>query len=193
MKQVSPVHFVAGLFQAIAPDAQRVRRTIERRGVLGMPHAAEVHRLDMHAPERLKSDRTAVRAHAVTIAPRPPFALRLLPLVLPLRRFLAQIPQTLLTLAQIFQNSPDAAPTAPTLPAKDRVVGNIPRRPDGRRTRSQRGSTSTDCWPLPRNGAIGRFSSAAGEPENLKWNENKISERCAGFGRLQTRETSARE
>src|ERR1700688_1122541 len=33
----------------------------------------EVHRFDMHAPKRLKSNRTAVRAHAVANARRTPF------------------------------------------------------------------------------------------------------------------------
>jgi len=37
MKQISPVHFVAALFQAIAPNAQRMRRHTERRGVLSVP------------------------------------------------------------------------------------------------------------------------------------------------------------
>src|ERR1700746_1895294 len=103
MKQGTPVHFVAGLFQAIAPDAQRMRRETERRGIFGMPHATEVHRLDMHAPERLKRNRSVVRAHAVTITPRPPLALRRLLLLLPFRRLLRQIPLMLSTFAQIFR------------------------------------------------------------------------------------------
>jgi hypothetical protein len=41
--------------------------------MLGVSHSAEVHRFDTHAPERLKSNRTAVRAHAVAIARRLPF------------------------------------------------------------------------------------------------------------------------
>jgi hypothetical protein len=71
MKQGSPVHFVARLFQPIAPNPQHMRRNTERCGILGVPHAAPVHRFDMHAPERLKSHRTAIRTHAVAIAPRP--------------------------------------------------------------------------------------------------------------------------
>jgi hypothetical protein len=50
-------------FQAIAPDAKRMQQETERCGILGVSRATEVHRFDMHAPERLKSDRTAVRAH----------------------------------------------------------------------------------------------------------------------------------
>src|SRR5712691_9246757 len=52
MKQRAPVHFVAGFFEAIAPNAQRMRRKTKRRGIFCMPHTAEVHRFDMHAPER---------------------------------------------------------------------------------------------------------------------------------------------
>lgn len=37
MKKRSPVHFVAGFFQAIASDSQRVRRKPERGGVLAWP------------------------------------------------------------------------------------------------------------------------------------------------------------
>ena len=97
MKQASPVHFVAGFFEAIAPDVQRMWRQTERRGVLGMPHAAEVHRFDMHAPERPKSNRFAVRAHAVTIARRPLASLRPRFLALSFKLFQAQIPQTFLS------------------------------------------------------------------------------------------------
>src|SRR5438445_11481932 len=63
-----------------------------------------------------------------------------------------------------------------------RVGGNIPRRIDGRRTRSQRGSTSTGCWPLPRNGAAqSEILHGSREPEMKR---EQISERCAGLGRL---------
>src|SRR6266566_9879307 len=68
MKQRSPVHFVVGFFEAIAPYAQRMRRKTERCGILGMPHAAPVHRFDMRAPESAKSNRTAIATHAVAIA-----------------------------------------------------------------------------------------------------------------------------
>src|SRR5216684_5288261 len=61
MKQLAPVHFVAGFFEAIAPNAQRMRRKTKHRGILGVPHAAPVHRFDMHAPERPKSNRFAGR------------------------------------------------------------------------------------------------------------------------------------
>lgn len=71
MKQGSPVHFIAGFFETITPYAQRMRRKTERGGIFGKPHAAPVHRFDMHAPERPKSDRTAVRACTVAMARRP--------------------------------------------------------------------------------------------------------------------------
>jgi hypothetical protein len=110
MKQASPVHFVAGLFQPIAPNAQRMRRQTERCGVLGVPHAAEVHRFDMHAPERLKSQRTAVRTHAVAIAPRPLGPVRLRVLRLPFRLLPAQFLQIFRTLAQILRAHQMARP-----------------------------------------------------------------------------------
>jgi len=59
MKQASPVHFAAGLFQPIAPTLQRMRPHTQRCSILGVPRTAEVHRLCMHALERLKSQRTA--------------------------------------------------------------------------------------------------------------------------------------
>ena len=71
MKLASSVHFVTGLFLAIAPDAKRMRKETERCDILGVSHATEVQRFEMHPPERLKSDRTTVRAHAIAIAPRP--------------------------------------------------------------------------------------------------------------------------
>jgi hypothetical protein len=83
MKQRSPVHSVAGFFETIAPESQRMGRKTERCGTLRMPDAAEVHRFDMHAPERPKSNWNVVSMHAVAITPRPPEALRLLLLVLP--------------------------------------------------------------------------------------------------------------
>jgi hypothetical protein len=42
----------------------------KHRGILSVPHAAEVHRFDMHAPGSPKRNRTTVRAHAVAI-PHP--------------------------------------------------------------------------------------------------------------------------
>jgi len=42
----------------------------KRRGILSVPHAAEVHRFDMHAPGSPKRNRTTVRPHAVAI-PHP--------------------------------------------------------------------------------------------------------------------------
>src|SRR3974390_2399165 len=93
MKQGSPVHFVAGIFQAIAPYAQRMGRKTERGGVLRKSHAAPVQRFDMHAPERPESNRTAVRAHAVAIARRPPASPRRLALALPFELFTTPFPQ----------------------------------------------------------------------------------------------------
>jgi hypothetical protein len=77
MKQGPPAHFVAGFFEPIAPDSQLIKRKTERRDILGMPHAARVHRFDMHAPECPKNDRTAVHVHTVAMAREPLTTLRL--------------------------------------------------------------------------------------------------------------------
>jgi hypothetical protein len=42
----------------------------KHRGILSVPHAAEVHRFDTHAPGSPKRNRTTVRAHVVAI-PHP--------------------------------------------------------------------------------------------------------------------------
>jgi hypothetical protein len=85
----------------IAPNPQRMGRKTERCGILGVPHAAPVHRLHMHAPERAKRNRTAVRTHAVAIASRPLGLVRLPVLRLPFRLFPARVLQIFRTLAQI--------------------------------------------------------------------------------------------
>jgi len=135
--------------------------------------------------KRLESDRTAVGAHAVAIASEPPEAVRRLLLVLTFRRFPRQIPQMFYALAQIFRAQQVARPPHQTccrnvvflavalhflrasIPGRnmvrpERIVGLCP--------------GTARCHR--------RFTSAAGEPENSKWNENKISEGCAGLGRL---------
>jgi hypothetical protein len=138
--------------------------------------------------ERLKRNRTVVRAHAVTITPRPPLALRgSLPL-LPLRRFLRQIPQMFCTFAQIVHAHQMAYPPHQTcrreivLPA---VVLRFERAPIPGRNMLRPKRVVGLCPGTAR--CHPRFSGAAGEPENLKWNENKICERRAGFGRLRRR------
>jgi hypothetical protein len=103
MKQGSPIHFVARVFETIAPNAQRTGRKTERRGILGKPQAARVHRFDMHAPKRPKSDRTAVRARAVAIARTPPAPLPLLLFGLPFQLVPAQFLQMFRTFAQILR------------------------------------------------------------------------------------------
>ena len=86
----------------------------ERCGVLGLPHTAEVHRFDMHAPERLKRQRTAVRTHAVAIGPRPLGLVRLPVLRLPFRLFPARFLQIFRTLAQILRAHQMARPAHQT-------------------------------------------------------------------------------
>jgi hypothetical protein len=57
MRQASPVHFVAGLFQSISPNAQRMWRQTERCGMLGVPHAAACPRTPEEPPDRCPSAR----------------------------------------------------------------------------------------------------------------------------------------
>ena len=119
-----------------------------------MSHSAEVYRFDMHAPERLKCNRTAVRTHAVAIAPRPPLTLRRLLLLLPFRCFPGQITQMFCTLTQIVRAQQMARPQHQTLSSRDRVSGSSAPLSTRFDTRSQHGSTKTGCWPLPRNGVV---------------------------------------
>jgi hypothetical protein len=53
MKQRSPVDYHLAIVQQIAPSQQAEARDAMRRGVLAHAHAAPIHRLDMHRPERL--------------------------------------------------------------------------------------------------------------------------------------------
>ena len=184
MKQVSPVQFVAGFFEPIAPDAQRMRRQTKRCAVLRKPHAAPVHRLYMHAPERLKRNRTGVRAHAVTIARRSCPRLQLPLLVLLFWRFPRQISQMFCTVTQLFLAQQTTRPPhqacrgeivplavvlgfkCAAIPGRnvvrpERVVGLCP----GTKRCHRRSSTAV---------------------ENPKWNENTSSKRSAGLGRLRT-------
>ena len=149
MEQRWPVHFVAGLFHPIAPNPQRMERKTERCRILGVPHAAPVHRLHMYAPERAKRNRTAVRTHAVAIAPRPLGLVRLPVLRLPFRLFSGAISANLPYACADPPRSPDGAPTASNLPSKDRVSGSSAPRPARFDTRPQHGSTRTGCRPLP--------------------------------------------
>src|SRR3981081_2627463 len=151
MKQREPVHFVAGFFEAIAPYAQRMRRKTERSGILGMPHAAEVHRFDIHVPEKEEqSDRcpcahcsdSAAASSAASIAP----SCTAVPALSGANS--ADVPCVCADL----QGSADGAPTASTLPSKDRVGGNRPPPPAHTDTRPQYARTGTGCWRLSRNG-----------------------------------------
>jgi hypothetical protein len=78
-------------------DRYRFHEIDRRRALIGSGNSRRPHRDPKHRP---RGGRTAVRAHAVAIAPRPPLALRRLLPVLSFRHFPAQIPQTFLTLAQ---------------------------------------------------------------------------------------------
>lgn len=115
MKKRSPIHFVARLFKPIAPCAQGMERKSERCGIFGKPHAAPVQRFDMHAPERAKSDWTAVCAHTVTVARRPPRAHR--------RRHLRRVPTQFLQMFRTFTEILRAHQMAdPLLERRDRKL-----------------------------------------------------------------------
>lgn len=154
-----------------------MRRETELFGVFRMRYAIEVHHLHMHAQERLKSNRSVIRAHAVTIAARPPLALRRLLLLLPLRRFPGQVPQIFCTFGRIA----NVALTASSLSSRDHVSGNsapLPMRFDSRATCADQNELlaflRNDAMPseiLQSNRRTGEF-------------DNEISGRCAGLGRL---------
>src|SRR6476620_2660908 len=178
MKQGSPVHFVAGFFQAIAPYAQRMGRKTERCGILGVPHAAPVHRLHMHAPERAKRNRTAGCPYArcsdcaevswVASAASSSTAVPALSGAIS-----ADLPHACADPPR----SADGAPTASTSPSKDRVGGNSPPRPERFDTKPQHARTRTGCWPLPRNGeAPSVILRATKEPEMGR--EQNIRKTC---------------
>jgi hypothetical protein len=102
-KQGSPVHFVAGFFQAIAPYAQRMRRKDRAPRHIRRAPCRSSSSPHMHAPERAKRNRTVVRTHAVAISPRSLGSLRRPVLRLPFRLFPAQFLQIFRTLAQILR------------------------------------------------------------------------------------------
>jgi hypothetical protein len=61
------------IVQQIAPSQQAEARDAMRRGVLANAHAAPIHRLDMHRPERLDGLASLVFRQPKTPTP-PPFA-----------------------------------------------------------------------------------------------------------------------
>src|SRR6266702_4060739 len=187
MKQGSPVHFLAGFFEAIAPDSQRMRRKTERRGILGMSHAAEVHRLNMHAPERPKSNRTTVRTHAVAIARRPLTPLRLPLFVLTFYAFPAEFPQVFRTLAWAQQMARPRHQRCRRKTAPAAIVLRVQSASIPGRNMSVPERIVGPCLVTAR-----RHRSSSTAAENPKWNENKLSERRAGFGRLPRRRMTAR-
>ena len=126
----------------------------------------------------LKSDWTALRAHAVAIAWGPPEAVRRLFLVLTLRRFPGQIPQMFDALAQIFRAHQTARPSHQTCRRKIVFLADW-----------SASSASIPCRNMVRPERIvglcpgtarchRKFSRAAGQSENSKWNENNIRRMC---------------
>ena len=70
----APVDLNLAILQAVTPTAQRVGRKMQCRGVFANAHAAPVHRLDMHCPERPERPKRTIahiRAHAKTLALTP--------------------------------------------------------------------------------------------------------------------------
>jgi hypothetical protein len=151
MKQGSPVHFVAGFFQAISPYAQRLGRKTGRCGVLGLLGAAPVRRLDMHALERAKRNRTAVRTRAVAIAPRPLGSLSAASSSAAVMAFSGAISANHPHACADPPRSADGVPTAAMSPSKGRVDGNRLPRPERFDTKPQHAQTRTGCRLLPGN------------------------------------------
>jgi hypothetical protein len=115
MKQGSPIHFAAGVFETITPDCTTHRAKDRALRHIRKAHAAPVHRFDMHAPERAKSDWTAVCAHTVTVARRPPRALQ--------RRLLCRLPTQFLQMFRTFTEILRAHQMAdPLLERRDRKL-----------------------------------------------------------------------
>ena len=100
MKHRPPVRFILRFFEAIAPFAQASGRMSERGRILRKPHAAPVHRLNMHAPEGAQGERPGVRTRAIAIALLPFAPLcRRLPTLLS-NGFLMTFSQSFCTFAQ---------------------------------------------------------------------------------------------
>ena len=159
-----------------------MRRQTKRCGVLRKPHAAPVHRLYVHAPERLNRNRTGVRAHAVTIARRSCPRLQPPLLVLLFWRFLRQISQTFCAVTQLFLTQQMARP--PHQACRREIV------PAAVVLRFKRAAIPGRNVVRPERvvglcpGTTRRHRRSSTAAEKLKWNESKISERCAGLGRL---------
>jgi len=152
MKQGSPVHFVTGVFQAIAPYAQRMGRKdralrhIRRapcRSSSSPPHACSTTReaRSDRCPYARYSDCAAASWSASadgssTAVPALSGAIS------------ADLPHACADPPR----SADGAPTASTLLSRGRGGGNSPPRPERFDTKPQRARISTGCRPLPRNG-----------------------------------------
>jgi hypothetical protein len=85
--------------------------------------------------------------------------------------------------------SANGVPTASMSPSKGRVGGNSSPRQEKFDTKSQHAWTGLSAFCPGTTRRHRRSSTAA---EKLKWNENKISERCAGLGRLPVRVTDGK-
>jgi hypothetical protein len=192
MKQGPAVHFVAGLFQAIAPDAQRMRRETECCGVLNVLHAAPVH--------RLQCMRQNARSAIGPLSLRTLWRLR--------RGLFGRFGGRFFryrsgffrhnfcrSSARLRRSSAQQMARPPHQTCRRKIVlpavmlrfqrASIPGR---NMVRSER--VVGLCPGTSRRHR--RVSSAAGEPESPNWNENKISDRRAGFGRLPRKGTDCK-
>jgi hypothetical protein len=167
-----------------------MRRKSERGGVLGMPHAAPVHRLHMHAPERPQSDRTIVGARAKAMAYGPSALLRPAVAAVASKLFLAQFPQIFRTLAQSFRTYQMAHPLLERRPRKVALAAIFVRPRDALDTRPQHTPTSTDSYPFPRN--VDPPSVILHANEGTRRAAHCTSQQCAETGRLPTTETHSK-
>ena len=163
MKQGSPIHIVAGVFETITPYAQRMGRKTERsrhirqapcRSSSALQHACSrkpegrsdrcpcVHRSD-GAEAYYAASWPAVSHLSEAISADDPYA------------------------CADPQRSPNGVPTAQKSHEKVCGGGNIPLRPGDRGTRSQHVPTSKDCLLFPTNRVRHRSSSSITKEPHL--------------------------
>ena len=152
MKQISPVHFVSALFQAIAPNALRMRRHTERRGVLSVPMPLKfiASKCTVHTPEAQskrcqcagRNDSTDASFGASTAPSSAAISTPSEANSVDVEHICADLPR-----------SADDAPNASNLSSKDRASGSSSPFPARLDTKPQHASTKTG-WPLPWNGAV---------------------------------------
>lgn len=176
MKQASPVHFVAGFFEVIAPDVQRRG---DKPSAAAYSHVPSRSRSSLrHACPRTPEEQSDHRpcAHR-SDRWRSCTRLQLSLLALFFGRFPGVNSAEVLHAYAALLCSAGGAPTASSLSSKDRVSGSSAPRPARFDTRPQHGSTRTGCRPLPRNDEVPpEIIHSSREPEMQR--EQNIRRMC---------------